>query len=108
MKQPIQICIPTVTNEGLDGVPYAHLGSASYFILHDTETGETKVIRNRNEHRACNPLHELSGQDVNAVIVGGIGRRVFARLHRAGIRVHRATEAPVRQNVSEPQEGKLT
>ena len=49
-KHSMKICIPTVTDEGLDSVPYTHLGSASYFVLHDTETGETKVIRNRNEH----------------------------------------------------------
>ena len=107
----MKICIPTVTDNGLDSVPYTHLGSASYFVLHDTETGETKVIRNSNEHHehgTCNPLHELSGENVNAVIVGGIGRRAFARLRQAGIRVYRATEAPARQNVREAQEGKLT
>jgi predicted Fe-Mo cluster-binding NifX family protein len=110
-KSSMNICIPTATDTGLDAIPYQHLGSAAYLVLHNTDTGETKVIRNRNEHHehgACNPLHGLRGENVNAVIVGGIGHRAFARLHREGIRVYRATEAPVRQNVRDAQEGKLT
>lgn len=107
----MKICIPTFTDEGLDSVPYTHFGSASYFVLHDTETGETKVIRNRNEHHehgACNPLHELDGEEVDTILVGGIGRRAFARLHATGMRVFQAQDGSIRDNVEAFQQGKLT
>lgn len=107
----MKICIPTLDDQGLDSLPYSHFGSAPCIILHDATSGDTKVIHNRNEHHEhgkCNPLRALDGEKVEVVIVGGIGRRAFARLHQAGIRVFQATDANVRENLRKVIDGRLT
>ena len=84
----MRICIPTQQDEGLEGLPYSHFGSAPYFIVHDTETKQTWTIENGDEnhaHGACNPLKALAGDRVDAIIVGGIGGRAIAGLNGLGI-----------------------
>lgn len=69
----MRICIHTDQDRGLGSLPYAHFGSAPLFILHDTETGETRIINNNDQHHshgACHPLRGLGGQAVDAVSVG--------------------------------------
>jgi predicted Fe-Mo cluster-binding NifX family protein len=106
----MNICIPTNQDEGLESVPYSHFGSARFFVLHDTDSAETRVISNHNqhhEHGACFPLSGLAQEQVEAVLVNSIGRRAFARLNAAGIKVFQATPATVKENLKAFHEGAL-
>ncbi len=106
----MRICIPTIEDNGLNSLPYDHFGSARCFILHDTETDKTQVLQNQNEHHehgACHPLSALEGQQVDAILVGGIGARALAKLRAAGIRIFQATAGTVRENVEAFQRGQL-
>ena len=57
------------------------------------------------------PLHveinALGGQEVDAVVVGGIGARAIAKLHAMGVKVYRAAAATAGQNIELFQQGKL-
>jgi predicted Fe-Mo cluster-binding NifX family protein len=106
----MKICIPTQEDKGLAGIAYGHFGSAQYFIIHDTESGETKSLSNGNQHHAhgaCNPMAALDGANVEAVIVGGIGRRAVMGLNEQGIKVYLSIDGTAQDNVDALKQGKL-
>ena len=86
----MKICIPVKSDLGLQSKVSAHFGSAPMFLLVDSDTEDYKPILNANqhhEHGMCRPLAMLAGHDVDAVVVGGIGRGAFLGLSRGGISV---------------------
>jgi len=86
----------------MESLAYSHFGSASYFIICDTENGDVRVLRNGDEHHvhgACLPLKALGGETVEAVIVGGIGGRAIAGLNSLGIKVYQCAPGTVRDNI---------
>ena len=89
----MKLCFPVERNEGLDSPVYGHFGSAPLFVLVDSETGQVSEVLNRDLHHAhgaCNPLRALGGQEVEAIVVGGIGAGALMGLHHAGLKVYRA------------------
>jgi len=76
----MKIAFPSQKNDGVDSVVYSHFGSANFFIIMDSQTGETNAVRNHDlnhAHGKCQPLAALGGNTVDAVVVGGIGEAVI-------------------------------
>ncbi len=98
----MRICFPTATPEGLESPVYGHFGSAPGFVIVDTETEAVETVSNHDLHHVhgmCQPLKALGGQKVDAVAVGGIGMGALMKLQSQGIRVYRAAEGTVGENV---------
>jgi predicted Fe-Mo cluster-binding NifX family protein len=94
----MRICVPTETDQGLAAPVCGHFGSAPYFTLVDTESGETEVVPNRGHqhgHGNCAPLRELAGQPFDAVVCGGMGRRAAAALAEQGLGLYIAPPGTV-------------
>ncbi len=88
----MKICIPVSQDFGLESSTYGHFGSAPCFLLVDSENLEIQRIENSNQehqHGACNPVGMIAGHSVDAIIVGGIGRRALMALQAAGVDVLR-------------------
>jgi len=86
----MRVCIPTNENSGNDSTVCEHFGSAPWFLVADTGTGETTAIANRDPHHAhgtCHPIGQLAGHAVEAVVAGGIGHRALQGLRAAGLTV---------------------
>jgi predicted Fe-Mo cluster-binding NifX family protein len=106
----MKVCFPIEQDRGMESLPYAHFGSAPYFLVYDTESRQAKTIDNRDEHHAhgaCNPLKALAGDTVDALVVGGIGSRAIAGLNRLGIKVYRATPGTIRENIARLEKKEL-
>jgi predicted Fe-Mo cluster-binding NifX family protein len=106
----MKICIPSEQDRGLKSLTYSHFGSAPYFILYDTVSGAVRAFRNADEHHAhgtSHPLKALSGEMIDAVIVGGIGGRAIAGLNGLGIKVYRSVPGMVKDNVDLLEKGQL-
>jgi predicted Fe-Mo cluster-binding NifX family protein len=87
----MRICIPTEDNGGLQARAHAHFGSARYFTLVDTETGDVEVLANQGSdhvHGSCSPLRQLRECALDAVVCRGMGRRALATLKAEGIDVY--------------------
>ena len=72
----MKICFPVAKNKGLDSRVFNHFGSAPMFLLVDAEQRSVTEEVNRDvnhQHGACRPLRALGGQEVDAIVVGGIG-----------------------------------
>jgi predicted Fe-Mo cluster-binding NifX family protein len=106
----MKICFPVETLQGLNSKVFAHFGSAPGFVIVDTNAGAVEEIENGDEHHAhgmCQPIKALGGRMVDAIAVGGIGMGALMKLQAEGMRVFRAAEGTVGQNVQFVLEGIL-
>ena len=99
----MKICFPVETNEGLNSAVYGHFGSAPLFMVVDTDANTVASISNRDQHHvhgACNPMKALDNQQVDAIVVGGIGAGALTRLNQMGITVHRSQADTIQENLA--------
>jgi len=99
----MKICFPVQKNEGLGSTVYNHFGSAPIFMVVDMETKNISSISNSDQHHAhgaCNPMKALNNQQVDAIVVGGIGAGALTRLNQMGITVHRAQAETIEANMA--------
>ena len=98
----MKIAFPTEDDRGVNSVVYGHFGSARYFIVVEMETGAVNTTVNQDvdhQHGQCKPLQALGVNSVDAVVVGGIGKGALSRLLSGGIKVYRAVEGTVQENL---------
>lgn len=98
----MKICFPVESDKGAESEVFGHFGSAPMFVVFDTETQTIGNINNQDlghVHGMCNPLKALGGKKVDAVIVGGIGAGAINKLNEMGIKVYRALQGTVRDNI---------
>lgn len=106
----MKICVPVETNNGLESKPFGHFGSAPMFVVCDLESGDLSTINNgdlEHEHGKCQPIKALSGNIVDAVIVGGIGQGAISKLNSIGIKVYKAQGETIKENLELYKENKL-
>lgn len=106
----MKICIPVVEDKQYESKAYNHFGSAPFFLIFDTETEEIKTIKNGDLHHAhgmCQPLKALQGENVDAILVGGIGAGAINKLNAQGVKVFKVADGSVRDNMSLYNDGKL-
>jgi predicted Fe-Mo cluster-binding NifX family protein len=98
----MKIAFPTQEKKGMESRVHGHFGSANFFVVVDTEGNTTETIENPDRdhlHGQCQPLKALNGQRVDAIIVGGIGGGALRKLLNEGIKVYRAAEGQVNDNL---------
>lgn len=88
-----RIAIPSDGNGGIDSIRSQHFGHCDVFTIIDVENGQIKkesVIMNKEHgHGGCMvPVNLLAQQKVNAIVVGGIGRRPLVGFGEVGIDVY--------------------
>ena len=106
----MKVCFPTENLEGLESTVYGHFGSAPGFVIVDTETTEVDQITNGDQHHAhgmCQPLLALGGRKVDGIVVGGIGMGALMKLQAQGVRVYRALQGSVQDNLEMIKNGRL-
>ena len=106
----MKICVPVETNNGLESKPFGHFGSAPMFVVCDLESGDLSTINNgdlEHEHGKCQPIKALSGNIVDAVIVGGIGQGAISKLNSMGIKVYKAQGETIKDNLDLYKQNKL-
>ena len=98
----MRVAFPIEENNGLASRVFGHYGSAPRFVMVDSETGSVITVDNRDKdhlHGQCQPLKALDGEKVDAVAVGGIGAGALNKLNASGIRVYRAIDGSVADNL---------
>jgi predicted Fe-Mo cluster-binding NifX family protein len=106
----MKIAFPVQRDQGIESTVYGHFGSAPCFVVVESETGSFKTLNNNDMHHShgeCQPMKALAGNIVDAVVVGGIGAGALMKLQADGIRVFRAVEGSVQENLKFIKAGKL-
>ena len=88
-----RIAVPSNGTGGLNGTRSGHFGHCDVFTLIDVENGsiknESAVSNQEHSQGGCLvPVNLLAGHGVNALIVGGIGRRPLEGFAQVGIDVY--------------------
>ncbi len=99
----MKICFPVQNNEGLESRVYNHFGSAPFFVVINTETDDVTTVVNKDLHHAhgaCNPMKAIDGQQIDVLVVGGIGAGALSRLNQLGIKAFQAQAASIRENIN--------
>jgi len=99
----MRLCIPTTTKDGKNAFVHEHFGSAPFFTVYDVETKACQILDNSNSqhaHGMCQPLSLLAGQQIDAVVCGGMGARAVQKFNEAGIKVYRAVPGTVTEIAS--------
>jgi predicted Fe-Mo cluster-binding NifX family protein len=97
-------------DEGLESTVYGHFGSAPAFLIVDTDLKQISALDNKNVHHvhgACNPIMALGGNNIDAMVVGGIGAGAIRKLSAVGVKVYRAGAATVNENIALLGENRL-
>ena len=106
----MKIAIPVAKSNGLESEIYGHFGSAPFFAIIESDNRIPQFVPNSNAehmHGTCNPIMALADNQVDAVIVKGIGRNAFSRLNSAGIRVYTSGADTIGIAVDDLLSGKL-
>lgn len=106
----MKLCFAVEKDNGIESTVYGHFGSAPAFVIVDTEKENATSVANSDMHHthgACNPFKAIGGQQVDAVVVGGIGAGALMKLNAEGVKVFRAAEPSVKANVALFNSGKL-
>ena len=106
----MNICIPVIEDKGLESSVSAHFGSAPFFMIVEVDDGSCRAIANQNQHHAhgmCQPVAALQGENIDAMLVGGIGMGALYKLNAAGIQVYLSKLATVAETVEALKAGTL-
>jgi len=107
----MKVAIPVAEDRGLESPVYGHFGSASAFVLVDSETMSVGRLGNQDQthvHGQCQPMKALAGMSPDVVIVGGIGAGAVRGLRAAGIKVYLCDGGTVQDAVRRLQSGELS
>ncbi len=102
-----RIAVPSVAAGGLDGQRSGHFGHCDAFTLVDVEDGKIKQVttlpnQGHVQGGCMVPVNILAQNNVNALIVGGIGMRPLMGFRQVGINVyHDATRPEIRAVVED-------
>ncbi len=108
-----RIAVPSNGNGGMDGQRSGHFGHCDVFTFIDVENSEIKSVSTlqNKEHvqGGCMvPVNLLAENNVNALIVGGIGMRPLMGFKQVGITVyHDAERTDIKPVVEDLIAGKL-
>jgi len=104
------VAFPVMEDHGLESAVHNHFGSARYYVFADTADNTTTTDTNPDQnhrHGQCQPQLPLGAKGAQAVAVGGIGRGALQKLSAGGIKVFRAVEGSVLENLELIKAGHL-
>lgn len=113
MSERNTIAIPSLSPGGLEAVSSSHFGQCDCFTLVDIEGKEiieVKILENPpHEHGGCMaPVMLLKDNDVDIIIVGGMGMRPMMGFQEVGIQVYSGAMGTIDFVVNEFLEGRLS
>lgn len=87
-------------------------GRCSYFVIHDTETGELKNVENPGAASGSGAGIETAGfianLGVDAVITGNVGPNAYTTLEAAGVAIFAGVSGSTQDAIEAYKQGKLT
>jgi predicted Fe-Mo cluster-binding NifX family protein len=86
----MRIGIPSDIPGGLDASVSAHFGHCDIFTAVEIDDDQVKTvwtIDNDGEHNCMVPVRKMAEAKIDAVLIGGIGRRPLMEFNNNGIKV---------------------
>lgn len=106
----MKICLPVLQDQGVDSFISGHFGSAPFFLIIDSNSLQTKIIPNKDQHHAhgmCQPLAMIGTDSFDAIVVSGMGAGALNKLNNAGKKVYKTELKTVKETLDAINAGKL-
>lgn len=106
----MRVGIPSNNPGGLDAGVSAHFGHCELFTAVEIEECEIKrvwTIDNNGEHNCMIPVRKMADAGVDAVLIGGIGRRPLMEFQNCGIQVFVGAAGTVKEALQNYLDGRL-
>ncbi len=105
----MKICIPTMSDQGLDDEVGEHFGRVPTYTIVDLEQNDVKVVANTSDHMGGqgNPPEIMAREGVNVMVCRGLGRRAITMFEELGIEVYIGATGTVREAIKAYKQGKL-
>lgn len=106
----MRIAVPASGTPVLEKVVHAHVATAPYFLVLDTETGILEEVE--NPKRECrggeiNPVGVVRDLDVDVLICAGLGRWAIELIEASGTKVYLAHGGTVECAIEDFKAGRL-
>lgn len=96
----MRLCFPVEQNLGLKSRIYYHFGSAPLYLLIDTETEDIQELPwLAKEEVPCTQARFMREQQVEALVLSGVGEKALTRLVDFGIQVYEAKGVTIADNL---------
>lgn len=93
---------------GLKNKIAEHFGQAKYYLIYTTESKLFEILENPEFFQKSElPPDFLHRKKTEAVIAFGLGPRAFDRFNEYKIKMYKATEKTILENIQALQKGKL-
>jgi predicted Fe-Mo cluster-binding NifX family protein len=99
----VNVCIAVDEDRGLESSVSGHFGSAPLFLIVDIKSGRYKAVP--NSEGGCHSVRAFQGENVGALVVGGIGKGALAAVQAVGIPVLFTEQGTVREVIQAFLEG---
>ncbi|MDD4013808.1 MAG: NifB/NifX family molybdenum-iron cluster-binding protein [Candidatus Omnitrophica bacterium] len=107
----MKICVTAQGNNDGSAVD-PRFGRCRYFIIADTDSGQTEVLDNQNRDGmggvGIQAGQAMAEKGVKAVLTGNVGPNAFQTLTAAGIEVITGVSGSVREAIDDFKRGKLS
>jgi len=102
----MKIAVTAVSGEGLESLVDSRFGRARFFIVHDTESGETVPIDNSvnvnaQQGAGIQAAESIAGAGAKVLLTGHCGPNAFKTLSAAGIKVVIGASGTVKQAIED-------
>ncbi len=103
----MKIAVPT-DGENLEGFIASHFGQARNYLIYDTDTKNFKIFPNPEViGKKELPPEFLNKMGVNVVICFNLGQRASEKFKNFGIKIYKALEKSIAENIKDFQNRKL-
>ncbi len=99
----MKVCFPVIADAGTESTIYGHFASAPFFVIIDTDNRQSSAIANSdpaNPYAGCNPFSALNRQQLDGIVVGGIGDESVRVMNMCGFKIYQAGSASIAENVA--------
>ena len=105
----MKICIPTISDRGLDDIVGEHFGRVPTYTIIDLDTDQVRIIANTSHHMGGqgDPPEILAKEGVKIMVCRGLGRRAIALFNQLGIDVFIGANGTVREAIQAFNDGIL-
>ena len=110
-KKVIRLAVPTEGSGGLMAQTSAHFGHCSHFTvveIVDGEPGKLTLVENPPHQDCFGPVRVLADQDVDAIVVNGIGMRPLSGFNSVEIAVYAGDGETIGDQVAAFTAGRLS
>ena len=108
-RHGMKICIPVLTQQGMNSPLSSHFGQADHFAMYDEETKQLTFFSNAGHHHGgkLTPAEVIQQAGAQVVLCGGLGTKAVQLFQHAGIRVFNQASGTVADVLAAYQAGKL-